>query len=83
MRKASARLLVGLAWIALLGGSACALPAARWDVPAGAEDRFAEARRNCRQLTSPDETRFEDCMSRRGFQQESLGQRAWRGLTGG
>jgi hypothetical protein len=59
------------------------LPAARWDVPAGAEVRFADARRACHQLTSPDTDRFEDCMSRRGFEHESLWQRSWRGLRGG
>jgi hypothetical protein len=67
---------------AALGAAACALPAARWDVPAG-DPRFAEARRACHQLTAPDAERFEDCMSRRGFERESLWQRMSRGLTGG
>jgi hypothetical protein len=64
-----------------LGGAACALPPARWHVPAGAEGRFAESRRACRQLTSNVE-RFEDCMGRRGFERESLGRRMGRALTG-
>jgi hypothetical protein len=65
-----------------LGGAACALPSARWDVPAGAEGRFVDARRACRQLTT-DVDRFEDCMSRRGFEREGLHQRMGRAVTGG
>ena len=75
----------GRAWVVLfwaLGGAACALPAARWDVPAGAEGRFADARRACHQLTT-DVERFEDCMSRRGFERESIRQRMGRAFTGG
>ena len=75
----------GRAWVVLLGalcGAACALPSARWDVPAGAEGRFADARRACRQLTT-DVDRFEDCMSRRGFEREALYQRMGRAFTGG
>jgi hypothetical protein len=83
VREAPARLLRGLAWSALLGATACVVPAARWDVPAGAEGRLADARRACHQLTAPDAERFEDCMRRRGFEHESLWQRSWRGLTGG
>jgi len=83
VRKGSARVFRGFAWSALLGAAACVLPAARWDVPTGAEERFADARRACHQLTSPDAQRFEDCMSRRGFEHESLWQRSWRGLAGG
>jgi hypothetical protein len=71
----------GLAALLLFAG-ACVLPAARWDVPAGREAVFAEARRACHQLTSPDAERFEDCMSRRGFERESLWQRARRALGG-
>jgi hypothetical protein len=78
----SARLFRGLAWSVLLGVTACVLPSARWDVPDGAKERFAEARKACHQLTSPDAERFEDCMRRRGFEHESLWQRSWRGLTG-
>ena len=83
MPKRSAR--PGRAWVVLLGvlgGAACALPSARWDVPAGAEGRFAEARRACHQLTTGVE-RFEDCMSRRGFERESLRRRMARAFTGG
>jgi hypothetical protein len=65
------------------GGAACALPPARWDVPQGARERFADAKRSCEQLTSPDAQRFDDCMSRRGFERESLWQRMGRGITGG
>jgi len=68
---------------ALLACTACALPSARWDVAQGAEQRFAEVRRACHQLTSPNAKRFEDCMRRRGFERESLWQRSWRSLTGG
>jgi hypothetical protein len=67
---------------ALLCG-ACALPAARWSVPAGGHQRFAEARKACHQLTAPSAERFEDCMRRRGFERESLWQRMTRALTGG
>jgi len=83
VQKGPARLVRGLASCALLGAAACALPASRWDVPAGAQQRFVETRRVCQQLTEPDAGRFEDCMSRRGFEHESLWQRGWRGLRGG
>jgi hypothetical protein len=83
VRKRSVRLVHRLAWSVLLGGTACVLPAARWEVPDGAKERFAEARSACHQLTAPDGERFEDCMSRRGFEHESFWQRSWRGLTGG
>jgi len=82
VRKGVARLLSGLVWCALLGVAACVLPSARWDVPVGADERFAEARKACHQLTSPDAQRFEDCMRRRGFEHETLWQRSWRGVTG-
>ena len=82
MRKRPARL--GRARVVLLGalGAACAIPSARWDVPAGAERRFADSRRACHQLTT-EVDRFEDCMSRRGFERESLYQRVGRAFTGG
>ena len=80
MPRGLARLCCGLA---LSAPFACALPPARWDVPEGADARFAEARRACNQLTAPDAVRFEDCMQRRGFERESLWQRSWRGLRGG
>jgi hypothetical protein len=66
-----------------VGSAACALPPARWDVPQGDRERFADAKRSCEQLTSPDAQRFDDCMSRRGFERESLWQRMGRGITGG
>ena len=81
MREGLASLVPGLAWSGLLVCSACVLPSARWDVPEGAEQRFAVVRHACHQLPSAE--RFEDCMSRRGFERESLWQRGWRGLTGG
>ena len=71
------------ALLAALACAACALPPARWDVPEGAGPRFADARRACQQLTAPDAARFEDCMSRRGFERESIWQRMARGVTGG
>jgi len=72
-----------LVLVAALGFASCALPPARWDVPDGAQLPFADARRACHQLTAPDGERFEDCMSRRGFERESLWRRMGRGLTGG
>ena len=69
--------------VAVFGCAACALPPAQWDVSRGTEARFADARRACHQLTAPDEARFEDCVSRRGFERESILRRMWRGLTGG
>jgi hypothetical protein len=77
-----AHLVCRLVPAVLLLCGACAGSSARWDVPRGAEQRFAEARRECHQLTSPSQERFEDCMGRRGFERESFWQRGWRGLTG-
>jgi hypothetical protein len=71
------------ALVGALGCASCALPPARWDVPEGGAARFADAKRSCEQLTSPDAQRFDDCMSRRGFERESLWQRMGRGITGG
>jgi hypothetical protein len=67
----------------LLTASGCALPPARWGIPAGAERRFVEMRQVCHRLTDPEATRFDDCMNRRGFERESLWQRSWRGINGG
>ncbi len=84
MRRArSAWIFRGLAVGVGFTCTACMLPSARWDVPAGAEQRFAETRRACNQLTAPNAERFEDCMGRRGFERESVLRRSWRGLTGG
>jgi hypothetical protein len=80
VRTALARRFAAL--LVVLGVTGCALPSARWIVPAGAQDRYAESRRACHQLTDELE-RFDDCMSRRGFERESLGARIWRGMTGG
>ena len=78
VRRCGAR----LALLGALGLAGCALPSARWIVPAGGQERYAESRRACHQLTDGIE-RFDDCMSRRGFERESVGARIWRGITGG
>ena len=68
--------------------AACSSSTPPWDVKPGQEERFREARKNCRMLTddagkSPHAERFETCMKRRGWQRKSLVTRMFDQLSPG
>ena len=57
--------------------AACSGPPPPWDVKRGEEERFREARKNCRMLTDEPgggfhAERFEACMNRRGWHRKNL-----------